>query len=155
MGDRLVILLFPKTDYDVEDEEQEENSAALLCSIKSILRTGVDPLNAYFGVVIRHATGRVGNAPLDKDISFRPVDLQVAPGDRGEKNTRLKPANLIHQQHAVILPHLKLSRVLMAHQHRIARRAIEWVDRGVHQRIKLRSTPGGDGKSPFSVERAI
>ena len=105
-------------------------------------RHRLNALHPHVGVVVRHTSGRVGYTPSDNDVSFWPVDLQIASRDRSQNNGAFKPANFIRQSDSVIFVQTQFDGVECAHQHRIARRAIQRVDFGIHERVELFASSG-------------
>src|SRR5438094_4694381 len=101
-------------------------------------------LHAHPRILIRHATGRIGHAAADDDVAFGPVNLQVAASNGRKKNTTLETAQVILQNHAVVLDEAQGRSVLGTHQHGVARRAVDRVGLGVNQCIELVAAAGRD-----------
>src|SRR5437762_2107539 len=95
-------------------------------------------------VVIGRAAAGVGHPTTNDYVAFRPVDLQIAPGDRREKNPAFKSPKLVRERDAIILDQVKTGGVVWIHQHGVARRAVDGVHFRIYQRVELFASAGGN-----------
>ena len=96
-----------------------------------------DLLHARHAIIVRHAAQRFDHPASEDRVSLRPVNLQVAACDRGEKHTALQPPHLVHQRDAVPVADVQHGGVLGVHEHRVPRRACQRVDLAINQRVEL------------------
>ena len=62
---------------------------------------------------------------MNDHVALRPVDLQVAGGNRRDEHPTVKLAEVIFQLHAVAVGQTEFVGIGTAHQHRVAVRAVD------------------------------
>src|SRR5262245_2521321 len=106
----------------------------------------VDALDLDRRIVIRNAAFGVADAAFDERVALRPMDLDVAGGDRCNAAVAAQGSDLATNDNRVAFLQTQLQRVSLVHQHVVAPRAVKGVAVAVDNAVELFAAPGRESE---------